>query len=87
MKGASHADRLYHRLDWQSYLSPERIQRKICSGEDLFDMLPEAYTWGELIQLWRGATRSYSAVNLPKAVVQDAGRFGFLLPGGCMREA
>lgn len=86
MKGASHADRLYHRLDWKSYLSPARIQDKVCKGEDLFDMLPEAYTWGELIQLWRGATRSYSAVNLPRPVVQEASRFGFLLPGGCKRE-
>ncbi|CAO1637909.1 unnamed protein product [Parajaminaea phylloscopi] len=86
MKGASHADRLYNRLDWKSYLAPERIQAKVCKGEDLFDMLPEAYTWGELIQLWKGATRTYSAVHLPKAVIEDASRFGFLLPGGCKRE-
>jgi hypothetical protein len=38
MQGASHADRLFHRVNWRSFLTPERIQRKICAGEDLFDM-------------------------------------------------
>lgn len=86
MQGASHADRLYNRLNWRKYLDPARIQDKICKGEDLFDMLPEAYTWHELIRLWRGATRSVSAAHLPKAVVQDTQRFRWLLPGGCQRQ-
>ncbi|CEH13551.1 glycosyltransferase family 17 protein [Ceraceosorus bombacis] len=87
MKGASHADRLYHRLHWQQYLSHERIQSKICKGEDLFDMLPETYSWSELIEHWRGSTRTPSAVGLPRAVIQDAEKFKFLLPGGCKRQA
>ncbi|CAO1639392.1 unnamed protein product [Sympodiomycopsis kandeliae] len=88
MKGASHADRLYNRINWQSYLSPSTIQHKICNGLDLFDMLPEAYTWSELIKLWKGATRSYSVAYLPQAVVSNDGKdkFGFLLPGGCQRS-
>ena len=86
MKGASHADRLYNRLNWKSYLEHDRIQAKICDGADLYDMLPEAYTWGELLSLWKGSVRRIGAVGLPKAVIQDPSRFAFLLPGGCKRE-
>lgn len=85
MQGASHADRLYNRLNWEKFIDHKRIQDKICKGEDLFDMLPEAYTWHELIRLWRGATRSISVANLPRAVIENTQRFRWLLPGGCVR--
>ncbi|PWN22613.1 glycosyl transferase [Microstroma glucosiphilum] len=85
MRGASHANRLYDRADWQAMLSASRIQNKICSGQDIFDMLPEAYTWNELIRLWKGATKSSSAAHLPAAVIEQHERFAFLLPGGCLR--
>jgi Fic family protein len=85
MRGASHANRLYDRVNWQAMLSPSRIQDKICSGQDIFDMLPEAYTWNELIRLWKGATRTSSAAHLPVAVIEQHQRFAFLLPGGCIR--
>lgn len=86
MRGASHADRLYNRVNWRTMLSPDVIQDKICRGKDLFDMLPEAYTWTELLRLWKGASRSTSTAHLPRAVIEDSKRFSFLLPGGCKRE-
>ena len=86
MRGASHADRLYNRVNWRAMLSPDVIQDKICRGKDLFDMLPEAYTWTELLRLWKGASRSTSTAHLPRAVIEDSKRFSFLLPGGCKRE-
>lgn len=85
MRGASHADRLYSHVNWQAMLSASRIQDKICNGKDVFDMLPEAYTWNELIRLWKGATKTSSAAHLPVAVVEDPQKFAFLLPGGCLR--
>ncbi|XP_078434411.1 uncharacterized protein LOC144705545 [Wolffia australiana] len=81
MKAYSHADRVTRR----SHLDPERIQEKICRGEDLFDMLPEEYTFKELFQKMGPVPKSFSAVNLPLSLLQNAERFKFLLPGGCRR--
>lgn len=38
-QGYSHADRVTD----PSLLEPERIQQVVCSGADIFGMLPEAY--------------------------------------------
>lgn len=40
MKGYSHADRIAGRIN---LLDPKRIQQTICTGKDIFGMLPEAY--------------------------------------------
>lgn len=81
MRAYSHADRARRRR----HLDPERIQGIICRGEDLFDMLPEEYTFRELIKKMGPIPRSSSAVHLPSSLIQDADRFRFLLPGGCLR--
>jgi beta-1,4-mannosyl-glycoprotein beta-1,4-N-acetylglucosaminyltransferase len=86
MAALSHADRLLYP---EKMLDPKYIQDHVCSGEDLFGMLPEVYTWKDL---WNGMDRyeNVKAGNLPRAVVEDVmaveKKYGFLLPGQCRRE-
>ncbi|KAI8578184.1 hypothetical protein K450DRAFT_248530 [Umbelopsis ramanniana AG] len=81
MTSYSHADR----VRGDQFLSKDHIQNVICTGQDIFGMYPEAYSYKELIAKWDGAPKSDSAVGLPKAVLEDD-RFSFLLPGGCERQ-
>ncbi|KAH0445896.1 hypothetical protein IEQ34_025271 [Dendrobium chrysotoxum] len=55
MLSASHVDRLLKRPAYKSYLTDASIQNRICSGKDLYDMPPEVFSWGDLIQYWNGA--------------------------------
>jgi len=49
-------------------------------------MLPEAYRFKDLVGLWK-PDRSSSAVGLPRRVLEGGReRFGYLLPGGCVRD-
>lgn len=82
MKAYNHADRVRRR----EFLDHDRIQKKICSGEDLFDMLPEEYNFKELIKKMGLIPSFSSAVNLPAYLIQNAAKFKFLLPGGCLRD-
>ncbi|XP_010533132.1 PREDICTED: beta-1,4-mannosyl-glycoprotein 4-beta-N-acetylglucosaminyltransferase [Tarenaya hassleriana] len=82
MKAYSHADRVRRK----GFLDVSRIQRQICRGDDLFDMLPEEYSFKELIKKMGSIPHSASAVHLPAYLIQNADRFRFLLPGGCLRE-
>lgn len=81
MTGYSHADRV-RRKDFLNY---SRIQKLICKGDDLFDMLPEEYSFKELIKKMGSIPRSASAVHLPAYLIENADKFRFLLPGGCLR--
>lgn len=81
MKAYSHADRVKQ----ESFLSPDRIQRVICNGENLFDMLPEEYTFGDLFKKMGPIPRSASAIHLPSYLIRNAYSYRFLLPGGCLR--
>lgn len=83
MTAYSHADRVKRR----DFLSYSRIQRLICRGDDLFDMLPEEYSFQELIRKMGPIPRSGSAVHLPAYIIENADKFQFLLPGGCIRSA
>ncbi|XP_058100143.1 uncharacterized protein LOC131244696 [Magnolia sinica] len=82
MTAYSHADRVRS----PDFLSYWRIQRIICRGNNLFDMLPEEYTFKELIHKMGSIPKSVSAVHLPSSLLQKAEKFRFLLPGGCLRE-
>ncbi|TYJ25336.1 hypothetical protein E1A91_A07G042900v1 [Gossypium mustelinum] len=82
MTGYSHADRVKRK----AFLNYSRIQRIICRGDDLFDMLPEEYSFKEMIKKMGSIARSDSAVHLPSYLIQNADRFRFLLPGGCKRN-
>lgn len=66
-------------------LEPARIQQNICRGKDLFGMLPEAYSYTDLLTQM-SLTPMTSGLGLPKFVLENADKFRFLLPGGCMRE-
>lgn len=83
MTAYSHADRVRRK----DFLNHSRIQKIICRGNDLFDMLPEEYTFQELIKKMGSIPRSASAVHLPAYLIENADRFRFLLPGGCLRTS
>ena len=82
MSAYSHADRVWRR----DFLDYGRIQKLICQGDDLFDMLPEGYTFKEVISKMGSIPKSASAINLPAYLIKNADKFRFLLPGGCIRE-
>ncbi|KAL3649804.1 hypothetical protein CASFOL_006207 [Castilleja foliolosa] len=83
MKAYSHVDR----VRFSHFLNPKRVQRVICKGADLFDMLPEEYTFKEIIGKMGPIPHSYSAVHLPAYLLEEADEFKFLLPGNCARES
>ncbi|OBZ62664.1 Beta-1,4-mannosyl-glycoprotein 4-beta-N-acetylglucosaminyltransferase [Grifola frondosa] len=81
MRGYSHADRVTD----LSLLDPDRIQRVICEGSDIFGMLPEAYRYKDLLTLM-DKDPTLSAVHIPRYLIENSEKFRFLLPGGCFRE-
>lgn len=83
MKAYSHSDRIRFR----HYLNPSRIQDIICKGADLYDMLPEEYTFKEIIGKMGPIPRSYSAVHLPAYLLEYADEYKYLLPGNCIRQS
>ncbi|KAK7365204.1 hypothetical protein VNO80_14078 [Phaseolus coccineus] len=83
MKAYSHNDR----VRFAHYLNRDRIQDVICRGADLFDMLPEEYTFKEIIGKMGPIPHSYSAVHLPSYLLNTAEKYKFLLPGNCRRES
>jgi beta-1,4-mannosyl-glycoprotein beta-1,4-N-acetylglucosaminyltransferase len=82
MKAYSHVDR----VRFSHFLNPKRVQRVICKGADLFDMLPEEYTFREIIGKMGPIPHSYSAVHLPAYLLENAEELKYLLPGNCIRE-
>ncbi|KAJ1556460.1 hypothetical protein HK405_003564 [Cladochytrium tenue] len=84
MTGYSHADR----ARGAAALDAQRIQRVVCDGSDIFGMMPEAYSFKDLVWKWGPTKPLNSLVNVPRHLVAGArlGRFKFLLPGGCIRE-
>jgi len=82
MKGFSHADRIGGR---ESLLGSKRIQDTICRGKDIFGMLPEAYTYHDLLSQMNPDPLA-SAIHLPRYLIENGEKFNFLLPGGCIRQ-
>ncbi|XP_076949585.1 uncharacterized protein LOC143622279 [Bidens hawaiensis] len=83
MKAYSHSDRIRFSND----LDPKRIQNVICNGDDLYGMLPEEFTFREIIGNMGPIPSSYSAVHLPAYLLNNADEYKYLLPGNCVREA
>ncbi|EOA37913.1 hypothetical protein CARUB_v10009381mg [Capsella rubella] len=83
MKAYSHNDR----VRFGHFLNPKRVQRVICKGADLFDMLPEEYTFKEIIGKMGPIPHSFSAVHLPSYLLENADKYRFLLPGNCIRDS
>ncbi|KAH6559491.1 hypothetical protein KP509_1Z005400 [Ceratopteris richardii] len=82
MLAYSHVDRVKS----QAFLDPHRVQTVVCEGRDLFDMLPEVYSFKELVLKSGAIPRSFSGVNLPSFLLNNSDRFKFLLPGHCVRD-
>lgn len=82
MLAYSHADRVKS----LAFLEPRRVQAIVCKGTDLFDMLPEAYTFKDLVSKSGAVPSSYSGVHLPSFLLNNFERFKFLLPGHCIRD-
>lgn len=83
MKGYSHSDRIGGNA---SLLGHDRIQDVICKGKDIFDMLPEAYDYVDMLSQMNLHSQT-SGVGLPLFLLENAQAYSFLLPGGCMRES
>jgi len=83
MRGFSHSDRIGGN---EKLLDPSRIQQTICKGKDIFGMLPEAYKWVDLFTQMSLEPLT-TAVGLPRYLIENASRFKFLLPGGCVRSS
>ena len=83
MKSYSHADRGKRFI---FFPSKKHIQKSLCSGDDVFELLPEAFTFKDLIKQLGPVKKSKDLSNVPKAVLDDPNKFGFLLPGNCTRE-
>lgn len=78
----SHADRVKS----PGFLDHRRVQEIVCKGTDLFDMLPEVYTFKDLVSKMGAVPRSYSVVDFPSYLLNNHEQFKFLLPGNCIRE-
>ncbi|GAA0160637.1 glycosyltransferase [Lithospermum erythrorhizon] len=83
MKAYSHTDR----IRFAHFLDHDRIQDIICRGADLFDMLPEEYTFRDIIGRMGPIPHSHSAVNLPSFLYDSADKYEYLLPGKCKRQS
>lgn len=83
MKAYSHVDR----VRFAHYLKRSHIQDVICRGADLYDMLPEEYTFKEIIGKLGPIPSSYSAVHLPAYLLDNADMYRYLFPGNCVRES
>ncbi|PWA38093.1 Glycosyl transferase, family 17 [Artemisia annua] len=82
MKAYSHASR----VRFTHYLDPKRIQKVICNSANLFDMLPEEYTYRELIGKMGPIPHLYSALHVPWCLLNNAEKYKYLLPENCIRE-
>lgn len=82
MASYSHADR---NKRYVSPLTDDQIQRIMCSGSDIFGLLPEAYTFTDLIRQLGPVRRSKDVSKVPETVLRDQKKFMFLLPGNCVR--
>ena len=76
MTAYSHADRVKRK----EYLDYSRIQRKICGGDDLYDMLPEEFSFKKLIGKMGSVPRSASAVHLPGYLIENARSLSSFFP-------
>lgn len=82
MKAYSHTDR----VRFSHFLDPKRIQDIICKGADLYDMIPEEYTFKDIIGKMGPIPHFYSAVHLPSYLLNNADKYQYLLPGNCKEK-
>ncbi|KAK9759726.1 hypothetical protein K7432_016979, partial [Basidiobolus ranarum] len=78
MLAYSHADRVNN----NHMMDEEIIRQKVCSGENIFGLLPEVYTFKDLFLRWGPMARVSSFVEGPGYLLLNANRFKYVLPGG-----
>ncbi|KAA0162589.1 hypothetical protein FNF27_08042 [Cafeteria roenbergensis] len=79
----SHSDRA-HRPD---HTDPAAMQRRMCSGADPFDQVPEVYTLAALADATiSSASEARDATDVPALVARQPWAVPWLLPGRCERE-
>lgn len=78
MRGYSHSDR----IESPRMLDKKSIERKFCTGQDPFEMLPEATSYSALVALTY-PVRMQGVSHVPHYVAKHVERFRYLLPGGC----
>ena len=79
----SHSDRA-HRPD---HTDPAAMQRRMCSGADPFDQVPEVYTLAALADATiSSASEARDATDVPVLVARQPWAVPWLLPGRCERE-
>ncbi|KAJ0783162.1 putative glycosyl transferase, family 17 [Helianthus annuus] len=71
MKAYSHMDR----VRFSHFLDPKMIQNVICNGYDLYNMLPEEYTFKDIIAKMGPISHSYSAVHHPSYLLNNADEY------------
>ncbi|GHJ84470.1 hypothetical protein NliqN6_0872 [Naganishia liquefaciens] len=82
MLGYSHNDRVRNR---KALLDPVKLRQRVCRGDEPFGMLPESYTFRDLIKQTGPLTPSRTFRDVPVALKQDPKRFAYLLDDGCAR--
>lgn len=83
MLSYSHNDRLMGRTELLEF---KEIQRRICSGLDVYDMYPEVYTYKEMVLKFGPIAKTNDFVDLPNELVEHPDKYKFLLKGGCQRQ-
>ncbi|KLO20181.1 glycosyl transferase [Schizopora paradoxa] len=66
-------------------LTPDGVQDVFCEGKDLFNILPEAYSYKDMLLLLKPEPAK-SAVGLPRFLIENGAEYRHLLPGGCKRS-
>ncbi|KAK4392945.1 hypothetical protein Sango_1765300 [Sesamum angolense] len=69
-----------------AFPEPQKDSGSNLQRADLYDMLPEEYTFRDIIGKMGPIPHSYSAVHLPSYLLENADDYKYLLPGNCMRE-
>ncbi|KAF3920733.1 hypothetical protein AA313_de0208569 [Arthrobotrys entomopaga] len=83
MLAYSHADRARAS---KSILDPKNIQKAICEGSNVEQILPEVFTFSDLAKELGKMEKSYDMTTIPKAVIDGRLQWPYLLPGGCVRQ-
>ncbi|KAJ9120603.1 hypothetical protein QFC22_002532 [Naganishia vaughanmartiniae] len=82
MLGYSHNDRVRGR---KNLLDLDKLRERVCKGEEPFGMLPEVFTFRDLVKQTGPASHSTTFRDVPVAVKEDPDRFSYLLADGCGR--
>lgn len=98
LRAYSHFDRLGTGARRRKILDRTEMQKKLCTGKNFFDMVPEEWDWASLLSHMNGAVRRPGEeieMDAPRWLVEEVARermagrsrLGYLLGGrDCIRE-